>query len=41
MRLDRDPDWQTVEELLLDGYRMVAPKRALKELERRALASIP
>ena len=33
MRLDRRPDWDTVEELLLEGYRMVAPKRALKQLD--------
>ena len=26
-------DWGMVEELLLDGYRMVAPKRALKLLD--------
>lgn len=33
MRLDRDPDWEAVEQLLEDGYRMVAPKRAIKALE--------
>ena len=33
MRLDRDPDWQEVELLLEEGYRMVAPKRAIKALE--------
>ena len=33
MRLDRDPDWNVVEELLEDGYRMVAPKRAIAALE--------
>lgn len=33
MRLDRKPDWDAVEELLLEGYRMVAPKRALKQLD--------
>ena len=35
VRLDRDPDWQMVEELLEDGYRMVAPKRAIQALESR------
>ena len=34
MRLDRDPDWQIVERLLEEGYRMVAPKRASAKLER-------
>lgn len=33
MRLDRDPDWQVVERLLEEGYRMVAPKRAVKLLD--------
>ncbi len=33
MRLDRDPDWQVVEELLEAGYRMVALKRALIALD--------
>ena len=33
MRLDHDPDWRIVEELLLAGYRAVAPKRALVALE--------
>ena len=33
MRLDRKPDWGVVEDLLLAGYRMVAPKRALALLE--------
>ncbi|MDD9935369.1 MAG: MmcQ/YjbR family DNA-binding protein [Myxococcales bacterium] len=27
------PDWKVVEETLVDGYRMVAPKRALKQLD--------
>jgi hypothetical protein len=35
VRLDRDVDWNAVEGLLLDGYRMVAPKRALKALDER------
>ena len=33
MRLDRKIEWGLVEALLEDGYRMVAPKRALKELD--------
>ncbi len=33
VRLDRDIDWDLVEGLLLDGYRAVAPKRALKILD--------
>ena len=33
MRLDRRPDWEMVESLLEEGYRMVAPKRALKQLD--------
>ena len=33
MRLDRDPDWTVVEALLEDGYRMVAPKRAITALD--------
>lgn len=33
MRLDRDPDWEAVEQLLVEGYRLVAPKRAIAALE--------
>ena len=33
IRLDRDVDWETVAELLEDGYRLVAPKRALAKLD--------
>ena len=33
VRLDCDVDWDLVEGLLLDGYRAVAPKRALKLLD--------
>ena len=33
VRLDRDVDWGMVAEILEDGYRMVAPKRALAELD--------
>jgi hypothetical protein len=31
IRLDRDVDWDTVASLLEEGYRQVAPKRALKQ----------
>ena len=34
--LDARPDWDAVTELVTDGYRMLAPKRLLAELERRA-----
>ena len=33
MRLDRDPDWGVVTDLLEEGYRLVAPKRALAALD--------
>ncbi len=33
VRLDRDIDWDVVEGLLEDGYRAVAPKRAIKQLD--------
>ncbi|MGB5695394.1 MAG: hypothetical protein WBM46_07085 [Polyangiales bacterium] len=33
VRLDRSADWQLVAEILEDGYRMVAPKRALASLD--------
>ena len=33
MRLDRDVDWEEVADVLEDGYRMVAPKRALAKLD--------
>ena len=35
VRLDRKPDWAMVEELLEEGYRLVAPKRLIAELDRR------
>ncbi len=35
VRLDRDPDWDMVEQLLKAGYRMVAPKRAIAALDGR------
>ena len=33
VRLDRGADWAMVESLLEEGYRSVAPKRALKQLD--------
>ena len=33
VRLDRGVDWDVVEAVLLEGYRLVAPKRALKQLD--------
>jgi hypothetical protein len=35
MRLDRNPDWETVEELLKDGYRLVVSKRTLAAFDAR------
>lgn len=35
MRLDRDPDWEVVEQLLEAGYRLVAPRRAVAVLDAR------
>ena len=35
VRLDRDADWGMIEDLLEEGYRMVAPKRAIKLLDER------
>ena len=39
VRLDRGADWEMVESLLLEGYRMVAPKRALKQLESEGIGA--
>lgn len=33
VRLDRDLAWSDIEKMLLAGYKMVAPKRALKKME--------
>ncbi len=35
IRLDRGLDWGTIEEILEEGYRLVAPKRAIKRLDER------
>ena len=40
VRLDRDPDWGEIAGIIEDAYRVVAPKRALAQLERtRRLSS--
>jgi hypothetical protein len=31
--LDRKPDWETIRELLVDAYRMTAPKKLLAKLK--------
>ena len=36
MRLERRPKWSQVEFLLVEGYRLVAPKRAIKRLDGEA-----
>ncbi len=36
VRLDRGADWAMIESLLEEGYRMVAPKRALKQLDEQS-----
>jgi hypothetical protein len=33
IRLDRNPDWPEVGELMRDAYRLVAPKRLLATLD--------
>ena len=33
VRLDRTPDWSTVSDLVEQAYRLVAPKRLLRELD--------
>jgi len=33
VRLEGDVDWGMVRALLLDGYRLVAPRRALRALD--------
>lgn len=35
IRADRQPDWEEIEELVVDGYRRAAPKRLLKQLDAR------
>ncbi len=36
VRVDRDVDWNMIEGLLEQGYRLVAPKRAIKLLDEAA-----
>lgn len=33
MKLDKKPNWPEVEQFIVDSYRMIAPKRLVKELE--------
>jgi hypothetical protein len=35
VRLDRDPDWDHVADIIEDAWRMVAPKRLLAEFDAR------
>lgn len=35
LRVDRDVDWRMVEALLEQAYRLVAPKRAIRQLDER------
>jgi hypothetical protein len=36
VHLNRDPDWQEIEDLVEEAYRMTAPKRLVAELDRGA-----
>jgi predicted DNA-binding protein (MmcQ/YjbR family) len=36
VRLDEDIDWHMVEDLVLDSYRLTAPKRLLVQLENKS-----
>lgn len=36
MHLDRSPDWDLARDLILDSYRMTAPKRLVRELDAAA-----
>jgi hypothetical protein len=33
MRLDGDPDWTEIAEIVEDSYRMIAPKRLVAQLD--------
>jgi predicted DNA-binding protein (MmcQ/YjbR family) len=33
MRLGKKPDWAEVEQLIVDSYRIIAPKRLVKQLD--------
>ena len=41
MRLGEKPSWPEVEHFIVDSYRMIAPKRLVKELDGRGVASTP
>ena len=36
-RLDRDPDWDTLADLVLTSYRLIAPKRLVAQLADRTI----
>ncbi len=36
MKLDPDPDWSELEHFIVDSYRMIAPKKLVKELSAAA-----
>jgi hypothetical protein len=33
VRIDRDPDWAEIAEIVRDGYRQIAPKRLLADAD--------
>ena len=33
MQLGKKPDWNEVEQLIVDSYRIIAPKRLVKQLD--------
>lgn len=41
MRLDARPDWDEVEQFIVESYRLIAPKKLVKELDARAGAAKP
>lgn len=41
MRLDKKPDWAEVEEFIVESYRIVAPKKLVKELDARGAPTKP
>jgi len=41
MRLGAKPDWREVEQLIVEGYRMIAPRKLVKELDARGAGSAP
>jgi predicted DNA-binding protein (MmcQ/YjbR family) len=41
MRLGKNPSWAEVEQLIVDSYRIIAPKRLVKVLDARGAAKTP